>query len=83
MFFDFRSILLNMGEEEQILYMQVRLFRMFAERFNKTLKQTAELFEQYNVLSFIKDGFGIFHVESDEAVFEETKEFLESKGAAL
>ena len=72
-----------MGEAEQILYMQVRLFRMFAELFNKTLRQTAELFERYNVLAFIKDGFEIFHVEGDEAVFQETKEFLESKGAAL
>lgn len=63
--------------------MQVRILRMFSERLKMSFKQTAELFRKNNVLGFIEKGFGIFHVESDEAVFEETKSYLLVKGAVI
>lgn len=72
-----------MNESEQILFMQIRLLRMMAEKYSISLKEAAEIFGQYNVLPFIRDGFGIFHVEGDDAVFEEVKGFLKSKGASL
>ena len=72
-----------MSEKQQILFMQIRILRMMSEKYSISLKQAAELFGQYNVLSFIREGYGIFHVEGDEAVFEEVKNFLQSKGAAV
>ena len=72
-----------MKEAQQILFMQIRILRMMAEKYSMSLKEAAELFGQYNVLPFIREGFGIFHVEGDEAVFEEVKGFLKSKGASL
>ena len=72
-----------MDETQQILFMQIRLLRMMAEKYSLSLKEAAEIFGQYKVLPFIRDGFGIFHVEGDEAVFEEVKGFLKAKGAAL
>ena len=72
-----------MKESQQILYMQIRIIRMMSEKYSLSLKQAAELFGQYNVLPFIREGFGIFHVEGDEAVFEEVKSYLKSKGAAV
>ncbi len=72
-----------MSETEQILFMQIRILRMMAEKYGLSLKQAAQTFEAYNVLTFIREGFGIFHVEGDEAVFEEVNGFLKSKGAAL
>lgn len=72
-----------MNESQQILFMQIRILRMMAEKNSLSLKQAAEIFGQYKVLSFIREGFGIFHVESDEAVFEEVKAYLQSKGAAV
>ena len=72
-----------MNEAQQILFMQIRLLRMMAEKYGLTLKQAAQIFAAYNVLPFIREGFGIFHVEGDEAVFEQVKGFLKSKGASL
>lgn len=72
-----------MNEAQQILFMQIRILRMMAENYSLSLKEAAEIFGQYNVLPFIRKGFGIFHVEGDEAVFEEVKGFLKSKGASL
>ncbi len=72
-----------MNEEQQILFMQIRLIRMTSEKLGIPLKQTAELFEQFKVLSFIRDCWGIFHVEGDNAVYEEIREYLISKGASI
>ena len=72
-----------MNESQQILFMQIRILRMMAEKYSLSLKQVSELFEKYNVLSFIREGFGIFHVEGDEAVFEEVKAYLQAKGASI
>ena len=72
-----------MNEAQQILFMQIRILRMMAEKYGLTLKQAAQIFAAYNVLPFIREGFGIFHVEGDEAVFEEVKAYLISEGASL
>ncbi|MCR5621576.1 MAG: DUF3791 domain-containing protein [Treponema sp.] len=72
-----------MNESQQILFMQIRILRMMAERYSLSLKQVAEIFGQYDVLPFIREGFGIFHVEGDEAVFEEVKAYLLAKGAII
>ncbi|MBQ4014117.1 MAG: DUF3791 domain-containing protein [Treponema sp.] len=72
-----------MTQAQQILFMQIRLLRIMAEKYSLSLKETAEIFRQYDVLPFIREGFGIFHVEGDEAVFEEVKAYLKSKGAAV
>lgn len=72
-----------MNEEQQILFMQIRLIRMTSEKLGLTLKQAAELFDKFKVLSFIRDCWGIFHIEGDNAVYEEIREYLISKGAVL
>ncbi|MBO4508807.1 MAG: DUF3791 domain-containing protein [Spirochaetaceae bacterium] len=72
-----------MDEQQQILYMQVRILRMASERFGISLKEAAELFRKFDVLSYIRVGWGIFHTEGDEAVFVDIKQFLKSKGAEI
>ena len=69
-----------MNEQQQILFMQIRILRMASERFNLSLKETAGLFKKFDVLKYIRACFGIFHVESDEAVFEEVKASHKAKG---
>ena len=72
-----------MNEQQQILFMQVRIFRMASERFGISLKEAAELFKKFEVLSYIRVGWGIFHTEGDEAVFVDVKQFLKNKGANI
>ena len=59
------------------------LLRIASERFNLSLKETAQLFKKFDVLKYIRECFGIFHVEGDEAVFEDVKEYLKIKGAVV
>lgn len=72
-----------MNEQQQILYMQVRMIRIASEKFGISLKEAAELFKKFDVLQYIRVGWGIFHTEGDEAVFVDIKQFLKSKGANI
>ncbi len=70
-----------MEEKRQILFMQVRILKMASEKFKLSLADTARLFKKYEVLRFIRELYGLFHMEGDLAIFEDVKEFLKSKGA--
>ena len=63
--------------------MQIRILRIASTRLHKSLKETAILFRQYDVLAYIRTGYGIFHVEGDDAVFEDVRNYLITKGAVV
>ena len=69
-----------MSERSQITYMQVRIARMATEKWNLSIAEVAKLFHQYQVFEFIRDCFGIFHVEGDEAIWEDIIPYLKTKG---
>lgn len=72
-----------MGEQQQIIYMQTRMVRMASEEWEMSLKNVIDLFSKYDVLGYIERCFGIFHVEGDEAIFEDVKNYLKRKGAGI
>lgn len=69
-----------MNERQQIIYMQTRIIRLASEEWNKPIEQITELFAKHNVLQYIEECFGIFHVEGDEAVLEDIELYLKNKG---
>lgn len=69
-----------MSEKMQILFMQTRLIRLASEEWNMSIENILNIFEKYNILEYIKTGYGIFHCEGDEAVLEDIAELLERKG---
>lgn len=70
----------GMDERQQILYMQARIIRLASERWNRSISQIAELFAENDVLRYIEEGFGVFHVEGDEAVLEDVITYLKNRG---
>ena len=69
-----------MTERNQITHMQVRMARMGSERWNLSVDEVARLFSQYQVFEYIRDCYGIFHVEGDEAIWEDLVPYLKSRG---
>ena len=63
------------------IYMQTRLIRLAAETWKQPVERIAELFTKYNVLQYIEEGFGIFHVEGDEAILDDITTYLMNKRA--
>ena len=71
-----------MSERKQITHMQVRIARMATEKWNLSVAEVGRLFHQYQVFEYIRDCFGIFHVEGDEAIWEDIVPYLKSRGCA-
>lgn len=72
-----------MNENQQIIYMQARLVRLAAEEWNMPIKTVISIFTQYKVPQFIRECFGIFHVEGDYAVLDDIAGFLGNKGVKI
>lgn len=69
-----------MKEEQQITYMQARLVRMAAKEWNMPIRAVVSLFAKFDVLRFMRECFGIFHVEGDCAVLDDIVAYLDGKG---
>lgn len=70
-----------MSERFQILFMQVRLVRLAAAEWNKSMQEVNRIFEEKNVYHYIQKFWGLFHVEGDYAVLKDIEEYLKSQEA--
>ena len=69
-----------MSERSQITYMQIRIARIATVEWHVSIAEVAQIFSQYQVFEYIRDCFGIFHVEGDEAVWEDIVPYLKTRG---
>ena len=68
-----------MSEKTEITFMQTRLIRLASDEWNLPVEKIILLFKEADVLGYIEKCYGIFHCEGDEAVLEESTEFLQRK----
>ena len=69
-----------MGERQQITYMQTRITRLACKRWNMPMRDVVGIFMKYDVLGYIERNYGLFHMEGDDAVFEDVVLYLSHKG---
>lgn len=72
-----------MDEKEQILYMQTRIIRKASLLWKKSLKETTEVFQKYNLLEYIKRGFELFHMEGDDSVLDSISLYVKNQGGEI
>ena len=72
-----------MSEKSQIVFMQARLIRLAAKKWNTDIQKASSLLSQYGLLKLIEDGFETFHTDGDHAVFYDLETILESKGVDI
>ena len=72
-----------MPERQQITHMQMRIARLATEKWGLSIAEVGRLFDEYQVFAYIQDCFGIFHVEGDEAVWEDIVPYLKKRGLRL
>ena len=65
---------------EQIVYMQVRLFRLACKRWHKNVRDCARFFKAHDLWRLIYDLWDSFHVQGDEACIFDLEEILEKRG---
>lgn len=69
-----------MSEKSEISYMQVRIARMAARKWNLSIAEVGKLFAQHQVFQHIRDCYPVYHVEGDEAVWEDLQAFFRNRG---
>ena len=70
-------------KQDEILHMQVRLFRMACRVWKKTEIECAELFDRYKIDAYIREAYEFFHIQGDEANLEEIETYLGKRGVSL
>lgn len=72
-----------MSEKLQIVFMQARLIRLAAKKWNTDIQKANALLNQYGLLDLIEACFETFHTEGDQAVFSDLETILKSKGVDI
>ncbi len=76
-----RYIKAIMDAKNEMILLQVRLFRLAMESWKKNQQEVASLFRKNGVYKFISDMYEEFHVQGDEANLREIEAFLKGKEA--
>lgn len=72
-----------MNEKSQIVFLQARLIRLAAKKWNTDIQKANALMNQYGLLDLIEDCFDTFHTEGDNAVFYDLEMILKNKGVDI
>ena len=56
---------------DEVLYMQVRLFRMFRERTGLTARQSNDVFNAAGIWDFVSSCYVYLHLSGDEAALDD------------
>lgn len=67
----------------ETIYMENRVLRMFCEKNKINPKQANSIFNTHNIWKYIEQGYDLFHLNSDEYVFNDICHILEKKGARI
>ena len=69
-----------MDEARQITFMQARITQMASRRWGVSLRQVVDIFREHGVLEYMEDCFDYFHLEGDEAVYDDIASYLKQRG---
>lgn len=67
----------------EIIFMQIRMVRMAVKRWKKNTNECARIFEKYRIFEYIEELYCLFHVQGDEADFDEIEQYLKRQGAEI
>lgn len=70
-------------EQINISHMQCWLFRLAQSQWNKTPEETADLFQRYDVLSYIAELYDMLHLSSYSHALTDIEAMLRQKGVVL
>ena len=68
---------------DEVLYMQVRLFRMFRERTGLTSVEANNIFNAAGIWDFISSCYCYLHLSGDEAALADVFACLRHRGVVL
>ena len=67
----------------ELIFFEVRIFRMFCEKLQVSSADTNKLFETYGVWKYIEDTYDMLSLSSDECAVNDIVEMLKINGVKL
>ena len=67
----------------EVLDMQVRIFRKFGTRHHIAPEETLSIFDKFDILGFISECYELLRVSGDECVLDDIDEILCRRGYQL
>lgn len=67
----------------ELIFFEVRIFRMFCEKLQVSSADTNKLFETYGVWKYIEDTYDMLRLNGDECAVNDIWEMLKVKGIKL
>lgn len=65
----------------EVLFMEIRLFRLFLGRTGLSPVQANRLFKEQRIWSYIEDCYDSLHLQGDETILEEIMGILNARKA--
>ena len=67
----------------ELIFFELRIFRMFCEKLQVSSADTNKLFETYGVWKYIEDTYDMLRLNGDECAVNDIWEMLKVKGIKL
>ncbi len=67
----------------EILYMQMRLFHMFCDKYQMTARYANELFIKNKIWEYIDKCYDLLHLSGDEVAMDDIIHILNKNGVKL
>ena len=68
---------------DEVLYMEVRVFRRFLNKYKIKAKDAYHIFEENDIWGYIEACYETLHMSGDDYVINDIQEILQSKGVVL
>jgi len=66
---------------DEVIYMQVRVFREFLNRYKMKAADAYQLFEKNDIWGYIESCYEVLHMSGDETVLNDIQRILKRNGA--
>ena len=66
---------------DEVLYMEIRVFREFIRRYNLKSGEAYRIFEENDIWGYIESCYDVLHMGGDECVLEDIQKILSRNGA--
>ena len=65
---------------DEVLFMEIRVFREFLNRFKMKVKDAYDLFDANDIWGYIENCYDVLHMSGDECVLDDIQQILRKNG---
>ena len=74
---------LNLNQQDDLFFLQVRLFRLAQIKWSVYSKKCSEIFNKYKIYDYIETCYEFFHIQGDEENLNDINNYLKNNGVEL